>query len=820
MTTTALEKAIQRSNGKVQSAYEIALRAKAIGVDLSPGSTFGGMGDWASQRGNRERYSQFRGWLYAAINAIASEGAGQPVMVGKLTGVEEKASPERLAGVVLHKNEIYRRKMPLRLRSKTVRNDFEIVVDHPLLDVLQHPNPMQGQWQLVYSFIANLCLTGWAYLIGGKTKNGLELYSLPTTWITPKHDKGPFSAFELQNPNNPTGKKATLKRENVAFAHLPNPADPLSAIAPAQSQSLAIRVDDHIQTSQERFFENGIFPSVVISIGRDPHPDVPGGIRPRLTGPQRRQVTAAIQKTMGGVQNYGEPAIVDGLIESVDRLSATQTEMGWEKSETTVRTRILSALGVHPYILGEAVSVGGYAQAAKIEERFCKRVNTYLDMLGNLITNWAAPLAGESEQLEVWWEECESRDPSIHWTNLREARKAGDISKNEMRAELGYPPDESLDDDEGMRSPLLDTVGGMTGTTSVLSAVAQGQIPRESAVEMLQIFLQISERQAEALVGEEGTYTPPAPPQAAPPAAEEEQPKEEEEEEEEEPEEGDEMEEATETLKRALAVLDLDPMEVAEQVVEAVKFNPTQPRDDHGRWTGGSNAPAGSGFREAKTTKEAEEVAQQWVKDGGTVSYRGMTVGVANEVNRELSAVYDEFPGLEKLHSIQSKAFTGRPPKDADAAYKDGAQGGELMLNTRQMGTEARWDEHVAEAAHARDVINNLTQEQMKMLKPATLRAVAEMRRYERTLVDGSLRGAVRHEMGHHFDWAVMMKPDQRDTRQQLIGQRELFQEGISSYSRTSAFEYVAESFVSYSTGVGKIDPNLRGYFDQHRSDK
>ena len=140
-----------------------------------------------------------------------------------------------------------------------------------------------------------------------------------------------------------------------------------------------------------------------------------------------------IRKTMGGVANYGNPAIVDGLIENITRLSATQNEMGWEKSEDKVKSRILSSFCVHPYILGEPVNVGGYAQAAKIEERFCKRVNTFLNMLSGIVTNFGSSLVNEA--LVVWWEQCQPHDPSIRAKQITDARKNGDISRNEVRAE-------------------------------------------------------------------------------------------------------------------------------------------------------------------------------------------------------------------------------------------------------------------------------------------------------------------------------------------------------------------------------------------------
>ena len=496
---SGLDAALSRSSAMISSTHAQAMRVKGAGfIDIGPSSGLGQLSNFQESGAQRARYAQFRGVLYSVVNIIAMEGAGQPVHVGRLKGSQGKGKGKGPA----NKKSAMLRRMTATAQIKAAKEEIEIVPSHPLVDLLETPNPIQNRWQFVYSFIANLNLTGWAYVVGGENDDGeMEFYSLPTTWCRPDHTNGPFSGLRIINPKNPTEgmQGEPLTRENFAFAHLPNPADPMGAMAPAQSQMLAIRIDDHIQTSQERFFENGIFPSVIVTIGHDPHPDVPGGVRPRLTGPQRRQVIGAIRKAVGGVANYGNPAIVDGLIEKIDRLSATSNEMGWEKSESSVKARILSTFGVHPYILGENVSVGGYAQAAKIEERFCKRVNTFLDMLGGVMTNFVAPMKSDEkrkEDLMVWWEPAAPSDPGLHWQNVREGRKNGDVSRNEYRMLLGLPPDET----GGDRTKNF-TSGDMAQILALQAAVAGGTTTPEQAAATLEVCFDLSHEDAVKLAG-------------------------------------------------------------------------------------------------------------------------------------------------------------------------------------------------------------------------------------------------------------------------------------------------------------------------------
>lgn len=506
--STALAKSMTQERALSLTTHAAAVRLKAVGglggvltPTVAGGGFFGGFRDQAR---SRESYGAFRNWLYAAINALAFEAAGQPVNVGRLKGAKPNESEGKPKGTKLHVLS----KMSRPLRRKAAAQELEPLLEHALLDSLEQPNEMQGWWQFVYSFVANLNLTGWSYVIFEvDKKQGLRLYSVPTTWVRPDHTDGPFSKFYVVNPSDPgSAQKEPLTRDNVAFAYLPDPGNPLGAIAPATSQMPAIKIDDYIQFSQTQFFQNGIFPSVIVTIGKDPHPDVPGGVRPRLSGAQRRQVIGAINKAMGGVANYGTPAIVDGLIESITKLSQGAPEMGWSQSEDKVRTRILSAFGVHPYILGEPVGVGGYAQVANIEKRFYKRVNSFLSMLSSMLTGIANGV--QEEKLEVWVEECQVTDPSLRQSAFQAGRSSGDITQNEWRAEYGLPPDED-------KNEALLSVSSLPQVIGLLTNVGTGLIQREQAFGVL-VAMGLPDDIADWLAGE----AQPEPAQQEPPQPE------------------------------------------------------------------------------------------------------------------------------------------------------------------------------------------------------------------------------------------------------------------------------------------------------------
>ncbi len=502
----ALTKALDRSAVLVSSAHDRALRMKASGLMDSfatPAVALHG-GDWTASARSREALLQFRSWVYAAVSALGNRAGGQPMHVGRVKGKGKgKAGPGKP-----RRDWELTSKMTPALARKFSQEGVEQVADHPLLAAMEHPNQLQWRSQFVFSFVASLNLTGRGYVVVDSGKKGdTRYFSLPASWVREDRSKWPEVKYHVGNPGTIGAKTVDLGPEQVARAVMPDPANPLGALAPAASQAPAIRIDDRVQTCQEKFFDNSVNPSVIVTIGKEPLAGLPGGSRPRLSGVQRRQVETAIRKVLGGVANFGSPAIVDGLIESIAPFGRAQNEIGWEKSEERVRDRILSAFAVHPFILGIAMSVGGYAQAWQIYRIFNDRVNVFLDLLGLIMTELARRVY-EDESLVVWWEAAEDKDPQLWTSNLFKARASGDITRDELRAALGFPPAEDLP--EAPVSPAQ-----VTAITGLLEKVGGGSIAPEQA-EALLVATGVPQKDAKKMAGEGPPEKPPQPAAPAP----------------------------------------------------------------------------------------------------------------------------------------------------------------------------------------------------------------------------------------------------------------------------------------------------------------
>jgi phage portal protein BeeE len=223
--------------------------------------------------------------------------------------------------------------------------------------------------------------------------------------------------------------------DDLVYFSLPDPSDPFGCLSPLQSQAPAVATDEAIQVAQFRSFKNGIFPGVMIRAGR--LPNMLGGTegpRPVLTQAQRSELTEAIKKSYRGVQNYHEPLIVDGLIESVEKFSLTPAELDFLNSGQVTKARIFQAFGVSPFAVGQ-VENGNRAAMIVAQQTFAENVlNPLIALLSESMTAWLGPrYAGKGERLIVWVDPVVPKDSELDAQNWNNALRAGACSVNEYR---------------------------------------------------------------------------------------------------------------------------------------------------------------------------------------------------------------------------------------------------------------------------------------------------------------------------------------------------------------------------------------------------
>lgn len=380
-----------------------------------------------------ELYRHYRGWTYVAVKVIAQTVAGLGV---KAARARRPGSP---AGGDVRKDYL-----PGFVKSRA--DDLEIVPDHPVLALLERPNPIMSQWALFYLTICHLELVGrsvWWCTPDGDGQ--LTVWPLPATWVQPDHSSGvPFGSWRLR-PGGAVESRTIPAAEIVHFAYV-DPTDPLSCYSPTRAAGRAILADESIQTAQTAAFRNGVIPTLALIAG-DVTDEEGGGV-PLLEAEQRQQLIQAVQSRYAGVEAAGKPLILDRLIKDVRKISSTPNEMSFLDSGKSTKARILESYGVNPVVAGalEGVNRASSAVARKHFGEFC--INPKVELLSQVLTASLAPkLSGPDEKLYVWLEKYTPDDREMRRRDAKLLVEAGAISRNELRSLLlNLPPLETEGD--------------------------------------------------------------------------------------------------------------------------------------------------------------------------------------------------------------------------------------------------------------------------------------------------------------------------------------------------------------------------------------
>ena len=220
-------------------------------------------------------------------------------------------------------------------------------------------------------------------------------------------------------------------------------------------------------------------------------------------------------------------------------------------------------------------------------------------------------------------------------------------------------------------------------------------------------------------------------------------------------------------------------------------------------------------FVPAETIEEAEKFARQYCQRlgidrtfKGEVSYKGISLDIANEINRTLKQVFNtvDIPKISGIKPISGSSKTGQKifsSSDAIAAYDPVSKG--IYLNTDVLKNAKAFAEYQKRAQAAWDkVMANLDK-----LSPAQREIAERYKKSGRELVDDSIKGCIIHEFGHHVQWAKM--PPSLVNSLTKIAEHSI---RISGYAGTTKSEYIAESFASWMKGEKKIAKDLQEFFD------
>lgn len=235
-------------------------------------------------------------------------------------------------------------------------------------------------------------------------------------------------------------------------------------------------------------------------------------------------------------------------------------------------------------------------------------------------------------------------------------------------------------------------------------------------------------------------------------------------------------------------------------------------------------------FVPASTIEEAQKYAEKYVDDykskyTGKIDYKGIDLQYANEMNRALTEVLDQYDVDYKIRNLVPFNRREKRFKDttAEAAYQLGTC--DLFFNKDYLKSQKAMAAHVKEYRDLLETVMPNIDIAIEQAKKKTgfgaelqLRYVQALKATGRTNVnEPDAYGSMVHELGHYLDDRVFKKAE-KEIGFDLSSSFEKYSGKISAYATSNKQEYVAESFAAYWNGEEDIiDPELVKIFERSK---
>ncbi|HYH63353.1 MAG TPA: phage portal protein [Urbifossiella sp.] len=359
----------------------------------------------------------------AAYDRLASEGYAESVVA--------YACIARLAAAVASVEPQLYRKAGRRLTK---------IESHPLLDLLDAPNPAQSGMEFLAGLTAYHQLSGNAYVFGngidaarrGKPPTELQLLSPGKVRVEPGRSYFP-SYFEYRPTaaeadrypvDQVTGRSAVLQIKTF------HPLSPWYGLSPLEPAAVGVDIHSAGQRWNKGLIENGARPSGALVV------KAADGKPADLSEEQYQRLKEMIAQQFSGSGNSGKPMLLEGGLEWQE-MSLNPKDMDFLNGKHSAARDIALAFGVPPQLLGipgdSTFSNYKEAKLALWTDTVIPLIRQYLGALNR----WLTPLFGPD--LYLWYDE--EMIPALEELRSAKATRinaATYLTLDEKRAAMGY----------------------------------------------------------------------------------------------------------------------------------------------------------------------------------------------------------------------------------------------------------------------------------------------------------------------------------------------------------------------------------------------
>jgi HK97 family phage portal protein len=309
------------------------------------------------------------------------------------------------------------------------RGETELV-DHPLITLLERPNPLQSYSDYVRAKVSFLMIAGNGYeerfMVGREVK---ELYQLrPDRMKIVPSSNGIPSAYEYTLGQNKVRWEMDPRTLTCDVRHLKlfNPLNDWYGMSPIEAGSYAIDQNNEAMNWMQALLQNSARPSGALTV-KDSG---------TLSDENFNRLKAQIEEQYSGSSNAGRPMLLEGGLDW-QQMGLSPDDMSIIETKFSSARDVALAFGVPPQLLGIP---GDNTYSNYAEARLAFWEDTALPLLQMIVNdwnNWLGSIYGVEIKPDI------DSIPAIAEKRLsmwQMADQSQDLTINERRALKGYGP--------------------------------------------------------------------------------------------------------------------------------------------------------------------------------------------------------------------------------------------------------------------------------------------------------------------------------------------------------------------------------------------
>jgi HK97 family phage portal protein len=329
-----------------------------------------------------------------------------------------------------------------------LKNGDEIVEQHPIIDLLNRPNPLQSYSEFFNSLFGYVLLSGNAYIlkVGNELGAPKELHQLRPDRIVIKGNGNALPDRYEYMLNGRVQNTYLVDQLNgyseVKHVKLWNPLDDYYGLSPMSAA--AVEVDQFNMSSKHNvnLLNNGARPSGAVIF----KPQDDAGFAVNLTESQRQQLLTDLNNRFSGAGNAGRPMLLEGDFDWKE-MGLTPKDMDFHRLKNMAATDIALCFGVPSQLVGvpDAQTYANVSEArlALYEET----IIPHLRKIESDLNEWLIPLYDDrlSLQFDIDSIPALSERRRKTYENVTSAVREGIMTRNEARESIGLSPIEGAD---------------------------------------------------------------------------------------------------------------------------------------------------------------------------------------------------------------------------------------------------------------------------------------------------------------------------------------------------------------------------------------